>query len=107
MPRHQFQQVLGLEHDLVGDKCTLLQCKWRKEREYESLQILQRRLKSPLKRPRIGAKLLNLFGRETLVEQAVARIRTAKKGWAPPKGPFAKKAWERLARRFEEFNSGA
>ena len=40
------------------------------------------------------------------LEQSVARIRAAKKGWAPPKGPFSKKAWERLARRFEEFNSG-
>ena len=40
------------------------------------------------------------------VEQSLARIRAAKKGWTPPKGPFSKKAWERLARRFEEFNSG-
>jgi len=24
--------------------------------------------------------------------------------WSPPKGSFSKKAWERRARRFEEFN---
>jgi beta-N-acetylhexosaminidase len=37
------------------------------------------------------------------LEQSVGRIRAAKKGWAPPKGPFSNKVWERLARRFEEF----
>ncbi|MFZ0961459.1 MAG: glycoside hydrolase family 3 N-terminal domain-containing protein [Terriglobia bacterium] len=41
------------------------------------------------------------------LEQSVARIHAAKKGCAPPKGPFPKKAWKRLARRWEEFNSGA
>jgi beta-N-acetylhexosaminidase len=46
------------------------------------------------------------FPRERL-EQCEARIRAAKKGWAPPKGPFSKKAWERLARRYEEFNIAA
>jgi beta-N-acetylhexosaminidase len=40
------------------------------------------------------------------LEQSVARIRAAKKGLAPPKGPFSRKAWDRLTRRFEEFNSG-
>ena len=41
------------------------------------------------------------------LEQSVGRIRAVKRGWAPPKGPFSKKAWDRLVRRFEEFNSGA
>jgi beta-N-acetylhexosaminidase len=41
------------------------------------------------------------------VEQSVARIRAAKKAGALPKDTFSRKAWERLARRFEEFNSGA
>ncbi len=41
------------------------------------------------------------------LELSVARIRAAKKGWAPPKGPCSNKAWERLGQRFEEFNSGA
>ena len=40
-------------------------------------------------------------------DQSVTRIRALKKGWAPPKGAFPKKAWERLARRIEEFNAGA
>jgi beta-N-acetylhexosaminidase len=40
------------------------------------------------------------------LEQSLARIHAAKKRWTPPKGPFSKTAWERLARRFEEFNSG-
>jgi beta-N-acetylhexosaminidase len=40
------------------------------------------------------------------LEQSVARIRAVKKGLTPPKGPFSKKAWDRLARRFEEFHSG-
>jgi beta-N-acetylhexosaminidase len=40
------------------------------------------------------------------LEQSVARIRAAKKGLALPKGAFSKKAWERLARRYEEFNIG-
>jgi len=39
------------------------------------------------------------------LEQSVARIRDAKREWKPPKGQFSKKAWQRLARRFEEFNS--
>jgi beta-N-acetylhexosaminidase len=40
------------------------------------------------------------------LEQSAGRIRVAKKGWAPPKDQFSKSAWERLARRFEEFHSG-
>jgi beta-glucosidase-like glycosyl hydrolase len=40
------------------------------------------------------------------LEQSVARIRAAKKGCKPPKGPFPKKSWDRLVRRVEEFNSG-
>ncbi len=40
------------------------------------------------------------------LERSAARIRAAKKGWSPPKGAFSKKSWERLARRFREFNSG-
>jgi len=40
------------------------------------------------------------------LEQSVSRIHAAKKGLAPPKGPFSKKAWDRLTRRYEEFNSG-
>jgi beta-glucosidase-like glycosyl hydrolase len=39
------------------------------------------------------------------LDLSVARIRAAKKGLALPKGAFSKKAWERLARRFEEFGS--
>jgi beta-N-acetylhexosaminidase len=57
---------------------------------------------------RRGIEEVFAFGklaRERL-EQSVGRIRAAKKGWAPPKGPFSKTAWEGLARRFEEFNSG-
>jgi beta-glucosidase-like glycosyl hydrolase len=46
------------------------------------------------------------FPRERL-EQSEARIRVVKKGWAPPKGTFSKKAWERLPRRFGEFNAAA
>jgi beta-N-acetylhexosaminidase len=45
------------------------------------------------------------FPRERL-EQSLAPIRSAKKGCAPPKGSFSKKAWERLVRRFEEFSAG-
>jgi beta-glucosidase-like glycosyl hydrolase len=41
------------------------------------------------------------------LEQSVGRIRAAKKGWSPPKGQLSKKAWDRLARRFEEFNSAS
>jgi len=43
--------------------------------------------------------------RQMRLEQTFTRIHAAKKGLAPPKGPFSKKAWERLTRRFEEFNS--
>jgi beta-N-acetylhexosaminidase len=39
------------------------------------------------------------------LEQSAGRIRAAKKGWAPPKDHFSKSAWERMVRRFEEFNS--
>jgi hypothetical protein len=41
------------------------------------------------------------------LEQSLARIRAAKKGCAPPKGKFSSKAWDRLARRFEELSSAA
>ncbi len=39
------------------------------------------------------------------LEQALARIHAAKKGLAQPGGQPSKVAWERLTRRFEEFNS--
>jgi len=40
------------------------------------------------------------------LEQALGRIRAAKKGLAQPGGQPSRIAWERLMRRFEEFNSG-
>jgi beta-N-acetylhexosaminidase len=43
---------------------------------------------------------------DSRLEQALARIRAAKKGLAPPGGQISKVAWDRLVRRFEEFNSG-
>ena len=40
-------------------------------------------------------------------EEAVGRVRGAKKGWEPPDKPFSRAAWERLLRRCEEFTSSA
>lgn len=45
-----------------------------------------------------------ILPRERL-EQSLARIREVKKGGTPPKAPFPKKAWDKLVRRFEKFNS--
>jgi beta-N-acetylhexosaminidase len=64
----------------------------------ESWQALRRGIEAALASGKLGRERL---------EQSLARIHGAKKGWAPPKSPFSKKAWERLAGRFEEFNSGA
>jgi len=41
------------------------------------------------------------------LEQALERIRAAKRGLRPPRGQLSKIAWDRLARRFEEFACGA
>lgn len=37
------------------------------------------------------------------LEQAVERMRRAKKGLAPPKGKISKAAWDKLAQQFENF----
>jgi beta-N-acetylhexosaminidase len=63
----------------------------------ESWQAMRRRIEEDL--------ASGEFSRERL-EQSVGRIRTVKKGWSPPKGSFSCKAWDRLARSFEEFSSG-
>ena len=63
----------------------------------ESWQAMRRRIEEDAATGKLSRERM---------EQSLARIRAAKKGWSPPKGAFPKKAWERLARRFEEFSSG-
>jgi len=64
----------------------------------ESWQAMRRGIEEALASGKLPRQRLDL---------SLARIRAAKKGWAPPKGPFPQKAWDRLGRGFEEFSSGA
>jgi beta-N-acetylhexosaminidase len=87
----------GLNLDRAAVQSLSAGCDMLLVEQDESWQAMQRGIEVAL-----GSGALP---RERL-EQSVSRIRAAKKGWAPPKGPFPKKAWDRSVRRFEEFNYG-
>jgi beta-N-acetylhexosaminidase len=96
-PQLELQPVRGvLDMSRAAVECLTSGCDMLLVEKEESWQVMRRGID--------GALASGESMRERL-EQSLARIRAVKKGWAPAKGQFPKTAWDRLARRFEEFNS--
>jgi beta-N-acetylhexosaminidase len=97
-PQLESQPVRGeLDVSRAAVQCLYSGCDMLIVEQDESWRIMRRG---------IDGALASVESMRERLEPSLARIRAAKRGWSPPKGPFPNKAWERLARRCEDFCLG-